>query len=521
MRHPDGQSPLPLRQARETLTLDAPVDRGRARNLGFLLIIAVYVVTATLYAVWTPTWQNPDEPAHFNYIREIRETRRFPVLERGDYPHQYLEEIKASQFPPEMSIEPIRYEFHQPPLYYLLAAPLFGLSERWPLEAQVLALRLLSVAFGAVLLWVSFRLFSQIFPDHPTAALLATGFAATVPMHVALTAAVNNDTLANLWMAAAVALILGALRAEQARSSAALKHWAWAGVAMGLGMLTKTTAYAAIPVGLIALLAQARRKTSLRALAARALALFGPALALNLPWYVRNVMAYGGADILGLQRHNAIVLGQPTTAEWLARLGWGGVARELVVTTFRSFWAQFGWMGVLIDQRIYQALALFSLVVLLGLLLYLLRVRVNRHLLTPFQWRALGILGLWFLSTTLLYLWYNVQFVQHQGRYLFPALPAIALAVALGFAETLRPSRARLIALLSTLGIAASLALVLLTDRAFKTLSLLLGLAALMYIVVWRLGARRTWAWEAGLYLLLVGLDVVCLFRFIVPYFAG
>jgi len=196
------------------------------------------------------------------------------------------------------------------------------------------------------------------------------------------------------------------------------------------------------------------------------------------------------------------------------------VAKEFIVTTFRSFWAQFGWMGVLIDQRIYQALALLSLVVFLGLLLYLLRVRVNRHLLTPFQWRALGVLGLWLLSTTLLYIWYNVQFVQHQGRYLFPALPAIALAAALGFTETLRPTRARLMALLSTLGIAGSLGLILLTHRAFKTLSLLLGLSALLYIVIWRLGARWTWVWEAGLYLALVGLDLVCLFRFIVPCFA-
>ncbi len=499
--------------------MEAPEDR--VRKLGFLLIIAVYVVTATLYAVHTPTWQNPDEPAHFNYVREIWETGRLPVLQMGDYPHQYLEAIKAAQFPAEMSVAPIRYEFHQPPLYYLLATPLFSLSQPWPLGTQVLALRLLSVAFGVAFLWVSHRLFSRIFPERAGVALLATGFAATLPMHVALTAAVNNDTLANLWTAATIALLLGALRAESSKDGAPLKYWVWAGVTMGLGMLTKTTAYAAIPIGLIVLIGQARKKPSLRAFATRGLALFGPALALNIPWYVRNMATYGGTDILGLRRHNAIVVGQPTTTEWLARLGWEGVARELVVTTFRSFWAQFGWMGVLIDQRIYQALVLFSLVVVLGLLLYLLRARVNRHLLTPFQWGALGTLALWFLSTTFLYLWYNVQFVQHQGRYLFPALPAIALAVALGFTETLRPTRARLIALLSTLGIGASLGLILLTHRAFRTLSLLLGLSALTYTVIWRLGSRWAWLWQTGLYLALVGLDVVCLFRFIVPYFAS
>ena len=79
-----------------------------------------------------PAWQAPDEPAHYNYIRYLAETGRFPVLQMGDYPHDYLEEIKSRRFPPDLSIDPIRYEYHQPPLYYSLAAPVYLLAKGRP-----------------------------------------------------------------------------------------------------------------------------------------------------------------------------------------------------------------------------------------------------------------------------------------------------------------------------------------------------------------------------------------------------
>jgi len=66
------------------------------------------------------------------------------VLHFGDYPHGYLEEIKTAKFPPEMPITPIRYESHQPPLYYLIASPVYALS-----GGSLAALRLLSVLLGA------------------------------------------------------------------------------------------------------------------------------------------------------------------------------------------------------------------------------------------------------------------------------------------------------------------------------------------------------------------------------------
>ena len=71
-----------------------------AHYLPIMLIIVTYLTMGILYAAKIPPWETPDEPAHYNYIKYLAENYRFPVLRMGDYPHDYLEEIKARHFPP-------------------------------------------------------------------------------------------------------------------------------------------------------------------------------------------------------------------------------------------------------------------------------------------------------------------------------------------------------------------------------------------------------------------------------------
>ena len=99
-------------------------------------------------------------------------------------------------------------------------------------------------------------------------------------------------------------------------------------------------------------------------------------------------------------------------------------------------------MGVLLDSRIYLALQMLTLLVALGLG-WALWEMMRSSALTPFQRRALAFLGAWLLFTAASYLWYNLTFVQHQGRYLFPALPVWGLAFALGWSQALQPRCSR------------------------------------------------------------------------------
>lgn len=214
------------------------------------LIVVAYLCAAVAFALATPLWQAPDEPAHYNYVRYLIEQRALPVLHQSDYDFAYLERIKAARFPPSLSIDPIRYEFHQPPLYYLAAAVV---AAPFPPAARPFVLRLFSAVLGACLLWVAYRTVSAIAPEQPAWALGAAAFVATVPMHVALTAAVSNDTLAEL----IVGLVLLALVRRTLRGAAA---WSAAGDArlgllLGLGLWTKTTTYVLLPLTVFALLA--------------------------------------------------------------------------------------------------------------------------------------------------------------------------------------------------------------------------------------------------------------------------
>ena len=86
-----------------------------------------------------------------------------------------------------------------------------------------------------------------------------------------------------------------------------------------------------------------------------------PALIIALPWYARNAQLYGHLDILGRRWHDAVVVGQLRTGDFLAQAGLGGLLERMGVWSFDSFWGVFGWMGVWMDGRVYTALLAFSL----------------------------------------------------------------------------------------------------------------------------------------------------------------
>jgi len=425
-----------------------PDSTDKAGELGLRLIVGVYLILGALYATRTPAWQVPDEPAHFNYVKYVADNRRLPELCLGDYPAQYLEELKARRFPPTMSIEPIRYESYQPPLYYMLAAAVYVPAESLSLPMP-LTLRALSLLLGGATLIISYRLVRSIYPHEPLLALGTAAFAATLPMHLTITAGVNNDVLIELL----VTLIIGRL-VTMAPSDWTARRAFGLGASLGLAFLTKMWAYVAAGVAAFALLwdlLQSRQLTAPRTwrlVLKRAGIMFGVAALVALPWLVRNVYVYGPGDPLGMARHDQVVAGQLTTAQYIAQHGLLALMRDLALTSFRSFWGQFGWMGVLLDQRLYLALALISALAFLGLVLYGVRVIRGTALTSPQTRRGLALMLVWAILTTAGYLWYNTKYVQHQGRYLFFAIVPWGLGFTLGLRELLHNKPGLLLGLL-------------------------------------------------------------------------
>ena len=476
-------------------------------NLILIIIISGYLLIGVLYAVYTPAWQAPDEPAHYNYVRYLAENGRFPVLRYGDYPHAYLEQIKAARFPPEMPIEPIRYEFWQPPLYYVLATPIYRLF-----DGALVPLRLLSVVLGAGVVAMAYAIALAVRPGDTTLALAVAAFVAFVPMHLTMMASVNNDALAELLLAIVVLFLIRLTRKprDNDQASPRLAHLVIIGLLLGLGLVTKATVYVVIPLALIALLAIERRPVPF---AQRALALFLPALALAIPWYIRNIAVYGWPDLLGAQNHDAVVVGQLRTADYVSSVGWATYLKDFATTTFHSFWGQFGWMAVPMDRRIYLALGLLSALMLVGFVLFVWR-RENSN---PSK-ATMIVIALWMLLTSFVFLYYNVWLVQFQGRYLFPILIPIALLGVLGLRKILTKRWVWIAAGLC--GIAAIIIVVssVLGGDLDKWGILIAGGGMLVLIVRrWLPASLDRWILViilAGL----AGLSVYSLFAFIVPY---
>jgi hypothetical protein len=486
-------------------------------------IVVVYLALGVLYATLTPPWQVPDEPAHYNYIRHLVEERRLPVLQQGDYDQAYLSEIVDQKFDPAYPIDSIRYEYHQPPLYYLLLAPVYALS-----GGALLPLRLTSVLLGAGVVFVAYLVVRRAYPERAGLALGTAAFVAFVPQHIATNAGVQNDPLAELILGLVLLRLVSWLRSDTAWTT---RQHAVTGAIIGLGLLTKLSAYVAVPLALVAVVLKhwhagrapddkdqpAEALGSGRGLDVRAAlpvlaALLLPALLLGLPWFVRNAVVYGDLDLTGLDRHAEVVQGQLTTAQWIERFGWRQLPGTFVRTTFRSFWGQFGWMAVPMEWRVYLALRVVSILAAVGLVFRVVDAwdagRRPSASLTLLLCSGILTLGS--------YLWYNLSFYQAQGRYLFPALIPIGLAWTLGLEESLRRRTAPWLAGVLALVTAYDLFKIL-RGAGDKWAALIHGASTAYVAAGWVLTAHfRAWLLSAP-YLFLVAVCAVSPFWFIVP----
>ncbi|MBI3968893.1 MAG: DUF2142 domain-containing protein [Chloroflexi bacterium] len=396
-----------------------------------VLLAALYLGFATAYALVVPYWNAPDEPAHFNYVRFVAEHRGLPELRPGDWDAAYLERLKLAQFSPDQPIDGIAYESHQPPAYYVGGAIIYGLSSLIGFPTP-LALRLYSTLLGLIGLLLMYQLGRELFPNDHLVALAGTGFAALIPMRSFIYASVNNDALAELVVTATLWLVLRLLGREVTRP-----RLLQLGLLLGLVLLTKLTSYLALVVAVVGL-ACGRVGCSgpkVLSLPGQLGAVLGTALAVAAPWLIRNIWIYGLADPLGLRRHDLVVAGQPLTEHSL------DAVRFYFVASFRSFFAQFGWMTIVVDHRIYLVFLLLCCLAALGLVLW--GICLTRHrAVTTRQLISITLMTCAVLLAIAASMYFNLTYLQPQGRYLFPAMAPIALLMARGLRELMAPRHA-------------------------------------------------------------------------------
>src|SRR5205823_3535901 len=185
-------------------------SRRASTRLILALTLVVYGALAMGYVMLTPIWQNPDEPAHYNYIAFVAVTGGLPELRPGDWDSALLDRLKNGQLEPTDSVGAIRYEGWQPPLSYLVAAPLFRLLGNEDSTAIVHGLRAFDALFGALTLVVGYLVGRELLP--PELAIGVPLVMVGIPMFTSVCASISADPLANLLAAGILWSLLRRMR---------------------------------------------------------------------------------------------------------------------------------------------------------------------------------------------------------------------------------------------------------------------------------------------------------------------
>jgi 4-amino-4-deoxy-L-arabinose transferase-like glycosyltransferase len=409
-------------------------------DYAILILVILGILLAILNSLRNPLLEPPDELIHYQFVRYLVDARRLPVQPSTAQPTQY----------------------HQPPLYYMLGALMTSgmkdennippVNDHWtsykwdqvhrdnkrqylpmadvpPLfmaasdsaaagTARVMyVLRSLSVLLLACTLILSWMLARLLWPKEPHKQLLLVAVVALNPMFIYIGGSINNDNLVIFFGALLLYLSVRALRNDFSWVTTAL-----IGVTWGCAILSKPSGLILAATWGTALLWQSWRKRNSRFFLSRAAVIVGICLVISSWWFIRNWQLYG--EPLGTERMLEIWGRRRAGAfNWPTFIG-------SVRHSWMSFWGRFGYGQVVLPTAYYWFYTALTAVALIGLLWRLREeARSASFKLSP-VWLVAAMTTLAYLLG--LFYFFSRNPTGSNGRYVFPALPAIGMFLALG-----------------------------------------------------------------------------------------
>ncbi len=397
--------------------------------------LLAYFSATILFVFLTPPFQTPDEPAHVAIAmvyaqnlpedREIIESRvlnRLPDFNFWEYVH-----LPAPDPPPQrlydaplLRTKPTQLSKAQG-YYKIIGYTLARLNITDPLSAMYL-MRL----YGAILALIAAIIFafsvSAFFHRHEIQVAALSSLA--IPQFVFISSSANPGTLA--WITAGI-IIMGAILLFRGKGKLFPIGLILGGIC--LAAITHRAALTVIPGVLVALGLSGYRKpthivtrrSGLPALIISTVILLGW---LSVTWLqpglVRSLITRIFHTIHRLGVNIALDIFTP---DWIA----------LFLNQYhRSFWLGFGWLKVFGPDWVYGCAAVHYILPTAGLILLFLR-RESLILSSNFRKLTFSILivalGAFWGGAVL----FGLQKELSQGRYIFPALPALAILATAGW----------------------------------------------------------------------------------------
>lgn len=399
-----------------------------------LVLVAASVVVAMRF----PVWALVDELAHFDYVVTVGQDARLPVLEEDLVSGRALVlGGGAGGDPAQLGLRGQSYEAFQPPLYYVLLAPVATVGGES--LATVRVLRLVGVLLLGVAVWLTWLLARRVFADDEDDEAALAAFALALCVFVLPAVVIRGVTIANTALAlplalAVVLLCWDALERGDARRLVA------AGAALGLALLTRLELAVLAPLLLGVAWVLWRRGRVAAGPAAAAVGLPGLLLA---PWLAWNLHRYGALTASDIARDmQEPVLNPDGRTYGVSDLADGG--RRIIGGALPEEW----WVRYLSGTWRAARDLVAVVVVLVPAALAFVRpperaARALAFLVAPL---VLTVAGLAFVLLA-------SQFDLLKPRYLHPVLPAYALFVALVLRRWLPPRAIAALAAAVTAGI--------------------------------------------------------------------
>ena len=441
----------------------------RTRLPPVALIVLIAFLNAAAWALITPPFEAPDEPDHFAYVQYLAETGH-QTARAGAAPTFSGDETVAigglrtfsrvelaGARPPWLASDVRHWERYRAavghrrdngggpstasghsPLYYGLLAPGYLAVRSQSIFSQLTVARLVSALLGAVIALCAFGIVRELLPRERFAAVGAGLLVAFQPMVSFMAGAVNNDTGVNAAAALSLYLVIRGLRRGPSwRLALAL------GAALAVAPLMKGTGleiYPAVLLGVVGIAWRHHRAADVRALVLGTAA-FGAvrgAWALAAPAFERPAGGGPGISATGSLQAALQMPGRYLEYLWetlVPRLPFGPhlfpqrwFAFDVYV---REGWASFGWLSVVFPKWVYVVIALAMLACgALGLAVVVReRVAAARR---GWEIAVLALAPLCVVAAVAAAYFDPAGRVvpAEQGRYLFPAVTALAALAA-------------------------------------------------------------------------------------------
>ncbi len=456
--------------------------RGVASDL--LLLFAVAMAVRLVWALLLPPWQATDETEHFAYVNHIVEQGELPHPSAGlpypTYSPELQRSLDTTSFYPLVRwdtdtigivplLDPAAYAAARqfaasgmggtdrddagnsrattyPPLYYLALALPDRLLHSAPVIARLFAMRATSGVFGALSCLFAYLTAYDVFRSRRWGWCLGL-CVAFMPTYAQVAASVNNDAPMNLLAMALIWCgVRVALRGMVSASLAVITV-----VCGGLLFLTKPTALpvlviAALVIGGVTLMNawRASRFARFRFAPFAPLVIVPVGLALfAVAWLLYQSVPPVHAFAQAVPFLHAIVSPPQTNFSFGQYLRFliGPSGRPYAWLNYSQFWGWFGWGYAVLPPAVVAATVPVCLVGFIGA-----AIRAVRH---PRE-RGVWLLCLAFVLAQIVFLLYGVEYrlsfanfdkvIGLEGRYLFPVLLPILLAVIAGWAHLFHDS---------------------------------------------------------------------------------